>query len=61
MAGVMNRLEETQFLLNHGKEKAKYLEKIQAQRQKHFSQTGGYQSVDDAYKIVVFDELTAKR
>lgn len=57
LANMANKVEETEFLLTHGKDKGKYLEKIKAQRQKHFAMTQGYQSVDDAYKIVMFDEL----
>jgi hypothetical protein len=60
MANMANRMEETQFLLNHGKDKSKYLDKIKEQRQRHFQQTGGYMGVEDAYKLVMFDELMSR-
>lgn len=58
LASVANQLEETQFLLNHGKDKQGYLDKIKAERQRHFQMTGTYISVENAYKLVMFDELT---
>lgn len=58
LASVANQLEETQFLLNHGKDKQGYLDKIKSERQRHFQTTGTYISVENAYKLVMFDELT---
>lgn len=58
MASVMNKLEETEFLMKYGQDKDKYLEQIKAQRQRHFQTTGSYMGVEDAYKLVMFDKLT---
>lgn len=58
LASVANQLEETQFLLNHGKDKMNYLDRIKAERQRHYQTTGTYISVENAYKLVMFDELT---
>lgn len=58
LAAIANQQEETQFLLNHGKDKSNYLDRIKGERQRHFQTTGTYISVENAYKLVMFDELT---
>jgi hypothetical protein len=56
---IQNGREEDRFLLDHGKENSKYLEKIRGQRAKHFATTKQYQSTEDAFKIVRYDEMIA--
>lgn len=60
LAAIANTQEETQFLMKYGKDKEAYLEKIKLQRQRHYQETGSYLSVENAYKLVQFDELTRR-
>lgn len=61
MAGVENKLDQANFLLNHGKDKASYLEKIQQYRLKHWNTTGTPMDMDTAYKLIRFDEIESGR
>jgi hypothetical protein len=54
------RSDEALFLAQHGSDKSKYLDKVRDYRESHYQKTGQALDVDTAYKLIVFDELTAK-
>lgn len=60
-AGMQNRLDETQFLLNQGKEKAKMVPAIREKQKQHFQLTGAFLGMEEAYKILMFDEMQAQQ
>ena len=60
MVGALgNKLDEQTFLLNHGKDKEKYLTKIREMR-RDYAQRGMFLDYDMAYKFIAFDEIQAK-
>lgn len=52
-------VDEAKFLLKHGADKDVYLEKINNLRRAHFAR-GSQISIEDAYKLVRFDEADGK-
>ena len=60
IAQLANTVEETRFLQAHGKEAAKYLDKIKHQRVNHYRATGMAMDMDTAFKLIRYDELSAR-
>ncbi len=61
VAHMSNSLEETQFLLNQGKDMSKYLGKIREMRGLHYQRTGGYLDMDMAFKMLRYDEMMSRQ
>lgn len=59
-ANMNNQLDETRFLLNQGKDKTKFIPQVREQQKKHYQMTGGFQSMEDAYKLIRHDEMEAE-
>lgn len=49
--------ERSEFLVQNGKEKAKYMESIEAERRRHYQLTGTILPIETAYKLVRLAEI----
>lgn len=49
--------ERSEFLVQNGKEKAKYMDSIEAERRRHYQLTGTILPIETAYKLVRLSEI----